>query len=420
MSINAGSILHLAGNNVIDRIQSAGLGDVRLPTETIREVGNREVVDKITTEPDFTFTLESLNVSTELMAFLTGAKGGTEQASGAFPGSSDPDGTEYNWLDCGFVNIPSPWKNPATGSAGVIEAGHLVPGYYPTRLQYRFGTTDNAQQTVELAGGSYFYGEFAPVEDEFTTEAAQKEFETGDVTVKYRKGGSTGTTFRNVFGVLVDGQLMTEEIDYKVTGGSGSKAKVIFLEGHEPDTGAIVKVCYFTSAKKEFPQSVHASTVVVPAAVRGRNIVVEITPVGSEAAKRLGGIQTLELEATLEGEVERELGTEDIVSRTVTGSDCKGTVTVRAKSKDAFFQMLEDITGVDRSEVYGWFNENSCRLDILIQNPKDPAEILKTIRVEDAIFQVPGTPAKVNSPTDFSVGFESKDGTFSEFKGEAP
>jgi hypothetical protein len=417
-AINAGHILHLAGNNVIDRIQSAGLGDVRLPTETIREVGNRNVVDKIVTEPDFTFTLEGLNTSPEIMAWLTGADGATGLASGEFPGAGDPDGTEYNWLDCGFVNVPSPWKDPATGSAGVVEAGHLIPGYYPTRIQYRFGTKDNAGQTVELAGGSYYYGEFAPVEERFVAGASQADYESADVTVKHRKGGSAGTTFRNVFGVLVDGDLQTEDVDYKVTGGNGAKAKVTFLEGKVPDEGAIVKLCYFTSAKKAFPDSVHASTVVVPAAVRGRNIVVELTPVGKEAAKRFAGLQSAELEATLEGEISRELGTEDITSRTVTGSDCKGTLTVRSKNKDAFFEMLEDITGVDRSEVFGWLNENSCLLDIKIQNPKNPAEILKTLRVKDAIFQVPGTPAKVNSPTDFSVGFESQDGNFSEFKGE--
>ena len=74
MSVHAGSILTVGGNNVIDRIQSAGLGDVRLPVETIREVGNRLVVDKVPTEPDFTFTMESWDVSTDMMATVaTGA-----------------------------------------------------------------------------------------------------------------------------------------------------------------------------------------------------------------------------------------------------------------------------------------------------------------------------------------------------------
>jgi hypothetical protein len=72
MSVHAGTILHVGGNNVIDRIQSAGLGDVRVPTDVVREVGNSAIVDKVPTEPSFTFTLESLDVSAELEAFITG------------------------------------------------------------------------------------------------------------------------------------------------------------------------------------------------------------------------------------------------------------------------------------------------------------------------------------------------------------
>lgn len=411
MSIHAGSILHLAGQNVIDRIQSAGLGDVRLPVETIREVGNREVVDKVPGEPDFNFTLESLNVSHELMAWLTGA-GGTGEASGSFPGSGAAVGTEYDWLDCGFVNVPSPWKDPSTGSAGVVEAGHLIPGYYATRLQYRFGTTDNAQQTVELAGGSFFYGEYAPVEEEQYGDGATDAFVTSDPAVRYRKGGVDGTTFRSVFGVLIDGELQTEGIDYTVTGGNETVATITFVSDSIPAAGAVVKFCYFTTATKDYPQSVHASVVVVPGAVRGRNIQVNV------AGTRIGGVQTFELEATIEGEVERELGTEDIVGRSVTGTDCNGTITIRAKDKDAFFALLNDITGVSRDEVFGWFNQNTVQLDVKIENPKNPGEIIKTIRVESAIIQPPGTPARVNTPTDFAFGFESQNGTFKEIVGD--
>src|SRR3954464_14800740 len=115
MSVHAGTIIHVGGANVIDRIQSAGLGDVRLPIETIREVGNELVVDKVPGEPDFTFTMQSLDVSTELMAFLTGKVGARGSANP--PGGSDPVGTEYKWEDCEFVSIASPWKDPTTGSA---------------------------------------------------------------------------------------------------------------------------------------------------------------------------------------------------------------------------------------------------------------------------------------------------------------
>jgi hypothetical protein len=90
MSIRAGSILTVAGRNVVDRLQSAGLGDARIPIETIREIGNDLVVDKVPGEADFTFTMEGLDTSVELMALLHGKIGtGTDPATG-YAGAADP------------------------------------------------------------------------------------------------------------------------------------------------------------------------------------------------------------------------------------------------------------------------------------------------------------------------------------------
>jgi hypothetical protein len=412
MSIPAGDILHVQGANVVDRLQSAGLGDVNLPIETIRETGNREVVDKVTGEPDFTFQMESLDASTETMAFLTG-KIGAGTGSAQAPGAADPDGTEYSWLDAAgrCFNVISPWKDGSTGSAGNIEAGVLIPGYYPLKLNQRYGVTDNATFTVELGGGSFFYAKSTPEED-FFTGAGGSSFESKHPTVHYRKGGSGGSTFRDVFGVIVDGDLQTEDVDYVVTGGNGTKAKVEFTVA--PDVGADIRFCYFTSDAKAYPQTVHPSVLVKPGAVRGKNIRIVID------GKRAGNGQSFELEASVEGEVEREMGNEEIIGRTVNGTDTNGTFTVRSKDSDAFFALLKEVTGVEEDEVYGWFNDNTVSLDIEIENPKNPGQLLKTVRIEDAKFQPPGTPARVNQPTDFAIAWQSVNGSFSEFKGEAP
>lgn len=413
MSIPAGSILHVQGNNVADRLQSAGLGDVNLPIETIRETGNREVVDKVTGEPDFTFQMESYDASTETMAFLTG-KIGAGTGSAQAPGATDPEGTEYSWLDAATraLNIISPWKDATTGSTGTVEAGILIPAYYPLKLTQRYGVTDNSTFTVELGGGSFFYAKNAPEEDFFTGNGATKEFESAHPTVKHRKGGASGTDFRNVFGVLVNGDIQTEDVDFVVSGGGGSKAKVEFTVA--PANNADIRFCYFSTDAKAYPQTVHPSVLVKPGAVRGRNIVIKLN--GQRAANG----QSFELEASVEGEVERELGNEEIIGRTVNGTDCNGTFTVRARDSDAFFALLTEVTGVEENEVYGWFNDNTVSLDIEIENPKKPGTILKTVRVDDAKFQPPGTPARVNQPTDFAIAWQSVNGSFSEFKGEAP
>lgn len=416
MAVKAGTILTVGGANVIDRIQSAGLGDVRIPIEAIREVGNDLIVDKIPGEPDFTFTMESLDTSTDMLAFLTGKVGTDALASGAFPGAGAPDGTEYKWEDCRFVNIASPWKDPDTGASGTVTAGHLVPGYYPTRITYRFGVTDNATQSVDLAGGEFYYagGGRAPVEELFTTaNSSTTTYTTTDGTVRYRIGGAGGSTFKNVFGVIVGGELKVEGQDYTVSGGNGSPAVVELTAGTAPPTGTVVRVCYFTTATKAYPQSVHASAVVKPAAVRGRNIKVLI----GSAKKRLASAQSFEMEATIDGQVERELGTEAIVGRTINGTDCSGTITVRSKDADAFIDLLADVTGVAKTEVFGYFNQNSIPLEVQIENPKNPGTVIKTLYVADAQFQPAGTPARVNTATDFSIRFESVNGTFSEVKG---
>jgi hypothetical protein len=410
MSVHAGNILHVGGNNVIDRIQSAGLGDVRVPTEVIREVGNTEVVDKIPGDADFTFTLSSFDVSTEIEAFLQGRIGGA--GSAAAPGATDPDGTVYDWARCQFVNIPSPWKDPTTGSAGVVEAGHLVPGYYPTRIRYNFGVTDSATQEVELAGGAFYYAAGAPVEQVEAGDGATTDFATDDPAIPHRRGGADGTTFKSVFGVIVNGNLAIEGVDYTQSPSNTAApgvATVAFTTA--PATGAQIRFAYFTTAARSYPQSVHASTLVKPGAVRGRNVCVLINDT------KVGGTQSFELEATVDGAVVREFCNEEIIGREVNGRDCTGTLTVRAKDRPAFIALLSQITGVAADEVFGYLNQHAVPLEVRIQNPKNPAQILKTLYVDDAIFGVPGTPAQVNAPVDFAVHWESRSGTYDAIKG---
>src|SRR4051812_13971966 len=236
MSVHAGSILTVGGNNVIDRIQSAGLGDVNVPVETIREVGNRLVVDKIPGEPDYTFTMETLDVSTDVMAWLCGKVGAL--ASGSAPGASDPAGTAYAWSDTQYVNVVSPWKDPIAGSAGTIQAGHLIPSYYANRISYRFGVTDNAGTTIELAGGAFYYAGKAPAEEYATGNGATNSYVTSEPAVGHRLGGGGGTTFKSVFGVCVGGVPQIEGVDYTVTGGNGTAATITF--GVPPASGKLI------------------------------------------------------------------------------------------------------------------------------------------------------------------------------------
>lgn len=429
MSVNAGQILTVGGRTVLQRVQDAGLGDVRIPIETVREIGNPLVVDKIPQEPEFTFTMQSLDVSCDLEAMLQGKTGpaGASPTTSAGASQADPAGTEYRWQDCVPINLVSPWKESNNSAASGIAAGHIIPNYYPTRLRYTFGVTDNAQQECELAGGAFYYGKFPPVEEYAAGTGAQTDYPTSSAAIHYRKGGVSGSSFKSVFGVLVDGVPMIDGVDYVVTGGAdgpgGSTAHVIFTTA--PVNGAKIRYAYFTAAAIVYPPAVHRDAIVQPGAVRGRNICLSVATAsagapthGSAAWQKIGSVQSAQLEATVASVIEREFCNEEQVGRTVNGFDVVGQVVIRSRDAAAFFQVLKQFTGLDTDkEVVGFLNQNQIQMKIEIQNPKNPAVILKTLYVPDAIFTIPGTPAKVNTPTDFTVHYDSQTGDYSAFKG---
>jgi hypothetical protein len=185
-----------------------------------------------------------------------------------------------------------------------------------------------------------------------------------------------------------------------------------------PATGLLVRFAYFSTVAKSFPQAVHPSSIVKPGAVRGRNIPVFLGAGG--ARQRLGLAQNVEINATIDSQTERELGSEEQVSRVENGTDVTGTLTIRARDGAGFLALLQKVTGVAAGEVIGYLNQNPIPLEIPIQNPKNPGQIIKTIYVPDAIFDIPGTPARVNTPVDFAMSFNSQTGRVSEFKGAKP
>lgn len=421
MTIKAGSIITVAGHTVIQRLQTQGLTNVKIPIDTVREIGNDLVVDKVPQEPDFTFSMESLAVDNSIEAILHGGV-----STGALPsqgaGQADAPGTEYKWETSQAINIVSPWKDPQSYGSGNVVAGHLIPGYFPQKLNYKFGVTENAAITAELRGGQFFYGAFAPTEDVFVANGSTFLFTSSEPAVRFRRGGVLGSTFKAALGVMVDGVWKTEGQDYTTTGGgpAGSATPVAITFIVAPANTASVRVAYFTTNAHAYPDTVHESSIALPGSVRGRNICLSVASGGALTWQRVYGVQTVTLDASFNITPERELCNDEMVGFTVNGTDCTGTITVHAKDKAAFFAFLHQMTGLDTTqEVVGWLNLNPLRVKIEIQDPRNPGSILKTLYVPDAIFDIPGTPARVNAVVDFQLTYESLTGTYSAFKGAA-
>lgn len=421
MAIKAGTILNVAGRTVLQRLQTAGLGNVTIPIDTVREIGNDLVVDQVPQEPEFTFAMESLAVDCEIEAILHG-RVSTGILPGQAAGKADPDGTEYKWETSQYINVLSPWKDPQSFSSGNVIAGHVIPGYFPSKIAYKFGVTENAQTTVDLRGGSFYYGGFAPTEDVFAGDGATAAFVTAEPAVRFRRGGVGGTTFRSVFGVLVNGVLQNEGQDFIAAGGGPASAAsaVTVTFTTPPPTGAQIRVAYFTTNAHAYPDAVHADSLTLPGAVRGRNICVSLASGGANTWQKLFGVQTITLDAAFDVTIERELCNDEPTGFTINGTNVNGVITAHASTADNFMRLLSQITGIDDDEeIVGFLNLNPLRLKIEIMDPKNPGNTLKTLYVPNATFDIPGTPARVNAVLDFSFSYRSLTGSYSAFKGAA-
>jgi hypothetical protein len=415
--IPSGAIVHVGGKTVLNRLQDAGLQDPRVPTQTVYETGNDLVVGKILTEADFRFQLTSWDVSTDLMALL----GGKFAALGQQLSGADAAGTIYRWENCQFINVASPWKRDTGTAGGDVEAGVIIPNLYPTALSYRLGVTDNAQMQVTLSTGAYYMAKGYPLEETAAGDGVTDAFVTSEDAMVYRIGGHGSTRYQHVFGVIVNGVVQTPGVDYVESGGADPEAAatpVTITFTTPPPAGAVVRFCYFSTTAHAIPQADNLGTNVTPAAVRGRDITLLIgTP---STAQPLQGIQTFELQASNNGNLQREMGVYDPIGFAQTGIDTNGTVTMEPKNIDTLFAAMSELMGIDQSEVFGYLNQFAFPLTAVIHDPANPANIIKSIYVPDAVFQAPGESTRVQQVTQFPIRWESQSGTFREVKGALP
>ncbi len=74
IAIKGVDLIHVGNRILIDRAQTAGPGQVNIPTEKIYELGNFKSIGQIRDTPDLSFTLESFDVSPESEALVTGSQ----------------------------------------------------------------------------------------------------------------------------------------------------------------------------------------------------------------------------------------------------------------------------------------------------------------------------------------------------------
>jgi hypothetical protein len=437
MAIKAGQILHVANQFVVDRIQTGGPGDLNIPTEKVFELGNYQSVGIVRDVPDLSFTLECLDVDTEVEALLTGS---TDPAA-------DAASTKYELVKNVPLDIVSPWKTPYGDFTAV--RGVAIPNLALESASYRYGLTENAGETFTLTGDSIYYIPGHPWQDIATGNGTQTAFpfEHGPALL-YKEGGKEFYALS----VSVDGQRLSRvalaDLPARATAGDttvyadqAAAAGVTFAVA--PETGSTISIVYGSADDGVYPQtgntpygsSTHQGVAVKPAAIRGKDIDVYFSTaipgvdlgagVGAPVEVRWPDVQSATLDWRVTLEEDREFGNASVVSRDATDVPAvTGSIELRPRSVEAFFTRLRQLTGVAADQVIGPNSSVAGALRIELRNPESggatgvaAGTVLKTHYVPDARFTIPGYSGAVQSKLNVTVNFESDTGVLETFKG---
>lgn len=400
MSVKAGDLLHVANQILVDRIQTAGPGQLNIPTEKIYELGNYNSVATIRDIPDLTFAMESLDVSAEIEAMLLGRDFATDAA-----------GQAYVIANSLPMDIISEFKRGKTDAAPYdVRASVALPFLTLESLSYRFGLRDNATQALSLRGDSIFYADgSAYTQEEAGTNVANQAITFANAPIAYNGDPIAGT--RYALGVsLSTGQRLTKGVDYTET------ATTVTILNAVPLTTTI-RVVYQSAVVANYPQASHeVASATRPAAIRGKDIEVRIG--GATVGDRWTSIQSVTVDYRVTLERDEEFGNSQVVSQDYDVPVVTGSVDLKPRDVAELLTKIRQVAG-GPTGVIGPFTSAPLEMHIILRSPTD-GSVLKTLFVPDARFTLPGYSARVQTKQTITFPFESDAGSLTVYKGAKP
>lgn len=406
MSIKAGQILHVGNDTVvIDRIQTAGPGNLNIPTEKIYELGNYLGVATIRDVPDLSFSLESLDVSCELESLLLDVDLATTDSFAL--SSMKP------------LNLASQFKAGKDAASPFLTVDSVgLPYLTPESVSYRFGLRDNARQTVSLRGDSIFYNPGATYVDKFTTGGPY-------VTTQAAYATTDGGTTRRIQAVVMGSTRLTLGTDYTESYGTvtaGAAVTTVTLATGVYVAGSTVRIMYASPAARSYAQSVHALTTVKPAAVRGRDIDIYVggynpADIPGSQVNKWGSVQSANVDYRVTLEKDEEFGNYYAVANDYDVPQTNGSIDLKPRDPAELMKRLRQITGKSSlTEGLGANSSVPLPLDIVIKDAANGNATLKRLHIDDAQFTLPGFSGRVQQKLTVTMNFESDGGELTVFK----
>lgn len=407
MAVKAGQIIHVGNGTVlIDRIQTGGPGQLNIPTEKIRELGNYKSVATVRDTPDLQFQLESLDVSTEIEQMLCGVS------------SIDP-GDGLDLATCVPIDIASQFKAGLLAADPTLVTDSVaVPFLYMESIAYRFGLRDNASQQVSLRGDTIFYNPGAT----FVQTAVGSGVAAQEIVTAHPAYQAAVSDDRRVLAVEVDAERLTFGVDYTEAYGSVTAGAAVttieLLATYAADQ--TIRIIYSSPDTVQYAQAVHPDTTVKPAAVKGRDIEIYIggydpDDIPASAVNKLRSVQSVNIDWRVQLDKDEEFGNHFSVANDFDVPAVTGTVNIKPRDVANLLSTIRLVTGVtDPLLAVGPDTAPPLVLDVVIKDPEDGTPV-KRLHVPDARFVVPGFTGQVQQKLAVDLAFESDEGTLLVF-----
>src|SRR6478735_2388949 len=246
MAVKGGQIIHVANDQVLlDRLQTAGPGNVNIPRETIYELGNFRSVAQVSGIPDLSFSLESFDVTTEMEAFLLRKPVATTHS--------------YDLAAAKYTNLKSAFKPGQNAAAPYDVAGSAsIPCLRLEQMSYAFGVgTTNSRQTATLRGDTLYYSSGST----YIKEVAGTNTPNQTIALDHDSYGlMEAGVLRYTLAITAGEKRLTYGADYTETVGTvtagAATVSVVILDA--VPTTDVIAISYHSPAVETFPQSVHA------------------------------------------------------------------------------------------------------------------------------------------------------------------
>ena len=412
MAIKGADLLHVGNQILIERAQTAGPGQVSIATEKIYELGNYYSIGQTRDIPDLTMSLESLDVSANMEALLTGQDFAAMAA-----------GTKINLAKSLPLDVMSEFKNGFASTAPYDVVGAVsLPYLVLESVGYRFGIADKASQTVGLKGDSIFYCPGSGyIQEAVGTNAANQTVVLTNPAYAYLGDKVAGTKYA-LSVALSTGKRLSYGSDYTEVGtgvaADGSRAVTLTILKAVP-IAAKVRVSYASPTVAVYPQVSHTvPSAVRPAAIKGRDI--EIFVGGVALTNRWTSTQSATVDYRVTLDKDEEMGNSQVVSQDFDVPAVTGSIDLKPRDYAELASKVRQSAGIaSTTEVAGAISSVPLPLAIVLHSPID-GSVLKTLYVPDARFTLPGYSGRVQQKLTVTFAFESDTGVLEVYKGARP